>query len=770
MSLILLFLVYSPALADVSITDASGDAYGASSFSDFLALHIIENDSNLTFKLDFVSLYQGAKGAILLDLDGNRQTHGNASNNITEATIEFDVAILGICTALYFDHEDNSANLNCWVSGNSLFIESPLALITSDVEDLEVAAVASVDFLCEGRDRVPDEGYLRLSNGTVHIDNQGLDFTPLSLLTDPVDAAPPVDLKGMEVSIVGEHLLVRASYHHLIGPHDINAVSVGMISLDADGDILTGFQNASGIFPTFGVDAYIYYTVYPWAVGGNVDVSLTIQDSEQPAETTGVQIGKFSSDSCFFRQGDFVEFSIPLSLLPAITDEAVLLINAMEPIAGLYDSFPDGGAIKLNDGTLKPYHTCSSEEVFVSDPAGDSVALGRDNDDLIELRACSYENGILLSVNYSELQLIGEALTAIRFDIDQNVSTGEHTTNATGDTEIGVEKTFVSQSYTASFTAIMVEGSSGDLLRGIESLYTYSFGSGRMYVTIPQRLLGDYDGMDIQAVTMSGDFGTATLDDEIPDTGVFSLNFTNDTDGDGIPDFWERDYFHDLATASDITDYDHDGLLDKDEYLYRSDPKKSDTDGDGFTDGAEVIAGSNPLDPDSIPQESIVVHLHPGFNLLAIPADVTSSPNLWADWMPVIGDATQIERVMIYDSESEGFLTFIPEEAPTEDYTLIGGEALIVYSKTWKTLTFSSPLCKIPILQHGFNLIGISCSASGYSAFDFLSHYGSGQVSSIQRYAIEKGAFETASFGLDNSLFGIDFPIQPGEGYFVFME
>lgn len=49
-------------------------------------------------------------------------------------------------------------------------------------------------------------------------------------------------------------------------------------------------------------------------------------------------------------------------------------------------------------------------------------------------------------------------------------------------------------------------------------------------------------------------------------------------------------------------DSDLDGLTDQAEIqIYHTDPKNPDTDGDGYFDGAEILAGTDPLDANSIP-------------------------------------------------------------------------------------------------------------------------------------------------------------------------
>ncbi len=69
-----------------------------------------------------------------------------------------------------------------------------------------------------------------------------------------------------------------------------------------------------------------------------------------------------------------------------------------------------------------------------------------------------------------------------------------------------------------------------------------------------------------------------------------------DTDGDGLPDWWEMSYFETSATA----DPDTDGLNNLGEYTNRTNPNDDDTDDDGLPDGWEVTWGLSPIDDGTI--------------------------------------------------------------------------------------------------------------------------------------------------------------------------
>lgn len=63
---------------------------------------------------------------------------------------------------------------------------------------------------------------------------------------------------------------------------------------------------------------------------------------------------------------------------------------------------------------------------------------------------------------------------------------------------------------------------------------------------------------------------------------------TTDSDGDGIPDDWERWTRTNPQTNDADLDPDGDGVCNYDEFINQCDPMCSDTDGDGFSDSLEI--------------------------------------------------------------------------------------------------------------------------------------------------------------------------------------
>lgn len=78
------------------------------------------------------------------------------------------------------------------------------------------------------------------------------------------------------------------------------------------------------------------------------------------------------------------------------------------------------------------------------------------------------------------------------------------------------------------------------------------------------------------------------------------LEYLNeDFDEDGMPDWWEREYFEDVSQDAE-GDFDNDGLTNIEEFNHETIPAKYDTDEDGLSDGQEInIWNTDPLKPDT---------------------------------------------------------------------------------------------------------------------------------------------------------------------------
>ncbi len=90
--------------------------------------------------------------------------------------------------------------------------------------------------------------------------------------------------------------------------------------------------------------------------------------------------------------------------------------------------------------------------------------------------------------------------------------------------------------------------------------------------------------------------------DDPPDARTYDIGADEfvDTDGDGLPDWWEQEHFGSPLAADAGGDEDFDGLTNLGECQHGANPWVPDTDGDGRNDGQEVAEGTNPVHPDNV--------------------------------------------------------------------------------------------------------------------------------------------------------------------------
>lgn len=146
----------------------------------------------------------------------------------------------------------------------------------------------------------------------------------------------------------------------------------------------------------------------------------------------------------------------------------------------------------------------------------------------------------------------------------------------------------------------------------------------------PEISNGTLTVVEIDSLEIDWEDTTDTDGDGLPDVyekNAYGTDINNpDTDGDRLPDGYEVITLRtnpaskdtdDNGTTDDEEDFDSDNLTNYEEYILGTDPYKADTDGDGLTDGDEVnIYNTDPLKYDTdgdgvIDSDEILLGLNP---------------------------------------------------------------------------------------------------------------------------------------------------------------
>jgi hypothetical protein len=122
---------------------------------------------------------------------------------------------------------------------------------------------------------------------------------------------------------------------------------------------------------------------------------------------------------------------------------------------------------------------------------------------------------------------------------------------------------------------------------------------------------------------------------------TFAVITDIDADGNGLPDWWELQYFGTTGQNKNA-DADSDGLTNDEEYQNRTNPTKADTDSDGMPDGWEVDNKLNPLldDANLDPDNDTYTNLQE-YQGGSDPQDPNSIPGECSQWDDVITKYTK---------------------------------------------------------------------------------------------------------------------------------
>lgn len=249
----------------------------------------------------------------------------------------------------------------------------------------------------------------------------------------------------------------------------------------------------------------------------------------------------------------------------------------------------------------------------------------------------------------------------------------------------------------------------------------------------------------------TGQAGTYNLrfiasDGELTSSRQMNLSIyrLGDADGDEMDDEWEMRHF---------------GTTDRD--------GTGDYDDDGYSDLEEFSACSNPTALLSFPLAT-TVELKKGLNIITIPADETCREDL-RDWLEILGDSAEIDKVMAFDRVSGSYVALVPgEDNPA--FLRQNGESILIYASQEKEVAFTSITCDAATLEVGLNAVGFNCPPENYTVHQLLEDIGFENVVSVQRFDSERGVFETTGFTESGEIVGADFPIVFGEGYFIQMK
>ncbi len=147
-----------------------------------------------------------------------------------------------------------------------------------------------------------------------------------------------------------------------------------------------------------------------------------------------------------------------------------------------------------------------------------------------------------------------------------------------------------------------------------------------------------------------------------------------DSDGDGLPDWWETVHFGHYSFRGPNDDQEPDGLNNLAEYNADTDPNDSDTDNDGMGDAAEVARGLNPVLPPSGYSQYMGL---PFTETFESPGVVTGDLNGQNRWTASPAGQALVQTNVVHDGSQAVALTSGSESAVVEHIIGAIGESVV---------------------------------------------------------------------------------------------
>jgi len=167
-------------------------------------------------------------------------------------------------------------------------------------------------------------------------------------------------------------------------------------------------------------------------------------------------------------------------------------------------------------------------------------------------------------------------------------------------------------------------------------------------------------------------------------------------------------------------------------------------------------------------EQPVRVDLAPGFNLVAVGADLVSRYPT-ADALLASPSLPPMERALTYSAQHGRF--FSTDQGG--GFELRPGTALVLYAREAGSLQVAAPDEALSYtLLPGVNHIGLLSVPFGFRAFDLMRSLGLDAVQSVRRFNNVSGLWESASLrqGTEGpELVGTNFPIKAGVGLIITM-